>query len=319
MNIIDRKQELIRRDPLGMDFDEKLQSWLKERHNVELWESIENLRKKIKEKWRVNIYIPETTIQGLTKFWSISGDPHESVRDAREGSTVFLKDDGKLEIYSFNQNQLIYCRGHEVPIVIDLSLLTLNDAKKIKTAVWNIVKKYLKSPIISEITITDDENEREGKGWNPSIPESEPKELSRIFHLRERTFKNYLGWYDMKMEGLPFRLIALIDRGVKDPEKKSQAFENQIAKRRKSKIGKRVKGESAVRNGFNTIFWAIHRTSPPEHEKDIQTLTTYNCPKHGNSCDETCPYLKQFTQKIEQAYMLRPLDKRELQRIAPLL
>jgi hypothetical protein len=92
------------------------------------------------------------------------------------------------------------------------------------------------------------------------------------------------------MAGLSFRLIALIEffSKAEDREKK---FEQHIGMKKKPRIGLPVKGESTIREGFGLIYKAIFRTSAPTQEDLISTMETYNCPEHGQACDDPdCDY-----------------------------
>ena len=131
---------------------------------------------------------------------------------------------------------------------------------KVRKAVWEITEKALK----------EFHNEKK-KGWQPSPPPDEPEELGFLYHCKVKTFNNYLRWYDLKMElGLAFRLIAIIEKGT-TPEKQLETTKSILKSEKKPKIGTTVRGESKVRNGFNLIYKAIHRTDPPTREQDIQT------------------------------------------------
>ena len=82
----------------------------------------------------------------------------------------------KITWASFKDNHLIYCAPHKIPIIIDPSLLTLNDAQIVKTAVWDIVK----AEIEKQRSIV--------KGRALTIPPREPKALSEVLHCRPDIF-----------------------------------------------------------------------------------------------------------------------------------
>ncbi|OGR26502.1 MAG: hypothetical protein A2139_05915 [Desulfobacca sp. RBG_16_60_12] len=65
----DRKYALMQRDPLIKNYGNILKKWLKARNDSDLAAKADNLADQIRRKWAVRIYIPETTIQGLTDFW----------------------------------------------------------------------------------------------------------------------------------------------------------------------------------------------------------------------------------------------------------
>ena len=173
----DRKYALIQRDPLVKHYDNIFKKWLKARNDSDLKAKVDNLADQIRKKWAVKIYIPETTIQGLTDVWFPTGlAVYVSVKDARENISIVLqgKEGTRLKItsVSFERNGLIYCPPHKIPIIIDPTLLTLNDAQIVKTAVWDIVK----AEIEKRRSIV--------KGRALTIPPREPKALSKVFHCR---------------------------------------------------------------------------------------------------------------------------------------
>lgn len=281
----DRKYALMQRDPLIKNYSNILKKWLKARNDSDLAAKADNLADQIRKKWAVRIYIPETTIQGLTDFWfPTTLDVYISVEDAREKSSMVLqgKDDTgfKITCASFKRNHLIYCPPHKIPIIIDPTLLTLIDARIVKTAVWDIVK----AEIEKQRNIV--------KGRALTIPPREPKALSEVLHCHPDTFLKYLRWYDLKKLGLPFRLIALIEFFNK-PDAKEGKFKHYASLKKKPKIGTSVKGESTVREGYNLINRAIFRNSALSQQEHFSILEDYNCPNHGKDCTLDCDYLKQ--------------------------
>lgn len=125
---------------------------------------------------------------------------------------------------SFEDNNLIYCEPHKIPIIIDPSLLTLNDAQLVKNAVWDIVKAEI---VKARSAI---------KGRALTIPPREPSALAEVLYCRPDSFVKYLRWYDLKMAGLSFRLIALIEffSKAEDREKK---FERHIGMKKSPELG----------------------------------------------------------------------------------
>jgi len=123
--------------------------------------------------------------------------------------------------------------------------------------------------------------------------------LAAIFRCRPEKFAKYLRWYDLKMEGLSFRLIALIEFHSKK-EDREQKFEKYISSEKKPRNIGHVKEESTVKEGVGLIYQAILRKSMPTKEDLFSTLKPYNCPNHGYDpihgwdCDEGCDYLKRF-------------------------
>lgn len=192
---------------------------------------------------------------------------------------VFEDGLGPMTYASFDDNNLIHCPSHKIPIIIDPTILTLKDENLIKEAVWDIVKLEI------------GKNNRTIKGRDFAIPAKEPEELAPILRCKPKTFEKYLHWYDLKEAGLSFRLIALIEFRSK-PEERDQKFEAAINKKKKFKPGLPVKGESTIREGYNKIYRAIKRESAPTQEDQIPTSGKYNCPDHGRDCPEDCAYLQ---------------------------
>uniref|UniRef100_A0A7V4G9W9 Uncharacterized protein n=1 Tax=Desulfobacca acetoxidans TaxID=60893 RepID=A0A7V4G9W9_9BACT len=289
VHIAERKNELIRRDPLGREFDSLFKQWSLSRKYDETWERLCELRNIIGEKYCCSIYIPEITIQGSACFWFIAVDPRRSVIDARVGGTITINADKSIRSYSFEENGSLYCPSHMIPIIIDPTTLTLNDKKRIKQEVWNIIKNS-----IAKAT---------GKNgaWNPLAPEGEPQELARVLRLRSETFKSYLNWFDLKMSGLPFRLIAFVIK-VSNVKRRDEVFQELIASKHYHRIGNSVIGESNVRHGFNVIYQAIYRQKLPSLESAIETQEVYNCPNHGNNCEGDCLYLKDWLTRFNASH-----------------
>ena len=288
----------MQRDPLVKSFGNTLKKFLKARNDSDLEAETENLKDQIRKKWAVKIYIPETTIQGLSDFWFPTAlEVHSSVEDARKDYSMVLQgneDTGfKITWASFKDNHLIYCPPHKIPIIIDPSLLTLNDARLVKTAVWDIVKAEI---VKVRSTI---------KGKALTIPPGEPRELAEVLHCRPDSFVKYLHWYDLKKAGLPFRLIALIEFFNK-PEAKEVKFNQYVSLEKKPKIGMSVKGESTVREGYNLINRAIFRNSPLSEQEHYSILEEYKCPNHGQDCTLNCDYFKRWVTMFNREEKARP-------------
>jgi hypothetical protein len=158
MKILERKYELIKRDPLGMEFDRQFRAWRKGR-NINPWgksrkehpwidirdilsyRDLVNLAIKLETKWAVNIYTNGYHITGLPAF--VIGGPMEDSWEITglEPTGVEI---GKWASYS-GFGDLVECPQGKIPIIIDLSVLTLNDARKIKKVVWDIVEKEIRA------------------------------------------------------------------------------------------------------------------------------------------------------------------------------
>jgi hypothetical protein len=399
---------LLRMDPLALELDAMLQRWSTNKKDQDVTSKLVELINKIEEKWFVQINITKEKSHSLS--WYIITQSHNIVEDGRDKSTTYItKDNGTIQIVFYNDN-LIYCPSYKIPLIIDPNKITLNDIKKVKAAVWDIVKnEVIKLSTVREIctiigndsdkldiiksayhilekslimgrfvqysiskdstlgvlaravetellhentpTIMQDvrcelnkllnSNDSGGncgnnrkikhdlvreelnklaknesiwailvneitnlpvalyKQWNPIAPWGEPRELAKVLRCRDDKFYKYIRWYKLKMKGLKFRLIALVDRDVKNLEKREKVLNAQIGKNEKIKVGRPIRGESAIRNGFNIIYSAIFRESPPSEEDKIQTIGQYNCPEHGNNCPERCAYLKDFMNKVD--------------------
>lgn len=297
----DRKHVLMIRDPLVQSYDKKFKRWLKNRDNEALLTEVNQLENQVKDKWAVKIYIPETTIQGLTDFWfPTAPEIYAAVKDARIGGTIGIDKDRKIYSASFKHNGLISCPPHKIPIIIDPTILTLNDARLVKKAVWDIVKPEIgkQRSIIKSRAF--------------AVPAKEPEALAAIFRCRSKTFSKYLQWYDLKMAGLSFRIIALIEFSTKNSEDREQKFEQYMSRKKKPRIGLPVKGESTVREGFGLIYQTIFRNSAPTQEDLISTLETYGCPDHGRDCPTNCDYLKRWFTDFENKHKEKSL-KEQLQ------
>jgi hypothetical protein len=121
-----------------------------------------------------------------------------AVKDARNDGMIRINNNKQIFFASFKNNGLIYCDPHKIPIIIDPTILTINDAKIVKQAVWDMIKAQVGNP---RSTI---------KGRAFAVPPKEPEAMAPVFRCRSKTFSKYLRWYDLKMVGLTFRLIALI-------------------------------------------------------------------------------------------------------------
>jgi len=284
MDISTKKYELIKRDKLGKEFDSLFKQWLQQKNDDSLNEKMVELREEIRKKYCCNIYIPELTIQGVTDSWFISANPRISVEDARKDGTIIISKDRSIHSYSWEIDHIICCPPHMIPILIDPTTLTLNDEKRIKQEVWNIVKKEIKKFTNS------------GK-WDPRAPEGEPEELARVLRLKDDTFRKYLYFYDLKIQGLPFRLIAFVLQKTSE-DKRDRVFQNLLESKRAPRVRQPVRGESTIRHGFNLIFEAIYRRKAPRLENEIETQETYCCPTHNLNCTEDCSYLEDWMKRF---------------------
>ncbi len=303
-----RKIQLILRDPLGIEFDKIFQTWLNNTEDLELTESLYEIKRKIRKKWNINFYIPSSTQAGITDYWMVAGKDYQAVEVGHRPLWLFnrLADGSYADVTGvhalFDRDYLVYCEPHKIPILIDPSVITLNDARKIKKEVWSIVERKIR------------ESQGTGQGgWLPKAPICDPPELAKVLRCHGKTFEKYLRWFDLKMAGLPFRLIALVEKSFRDPLKRAKKFEEIIASGKKPLIGQKVKGESNVRNGFNIIYSSIFRKDTPSKEKMINTIGKYDCPSHGTECGTDCDYLKSwmenFNRSVKDSYQREPLPR----------
>jgi hypothetical protein len=294
----DRKHVLMIRDPLVQSYDNKFKLWLNNHDDENLRIEVSQLENQVEEKWAVEIYIPETTIQGLTDFWfPVAPTIYVAVKDARNDCMIRIENNKQIFSASFKKNGLIYCDPHKIPIIIDPTILTINDAKIVKKAVWDIIKAEVGK---QRSTI---------KGRTFAVPPKEPEALAAVFRCRSKSFTKYLRWYDLKQAGLSFRLIALIEFFTKNTEDREQKFERHVGMKKKPRIGLPVNGESTIREGFGLIYQAIFRTSPPTKEDLIPTSELYNCPHHVQDCPEDCDYLNRWYTDFENKYKERSLKE----------
>ncbi|MFA4829264.1 MAG: hypothetical protein WC855_05055 [Thermodesulfovibrionales bacterium] len=174
----------------------------------------------------------------------------------------------------------------DIFIEINPSLLTLNDAKKVKTHVWNIVERE----ILKRKT-----KEKSSPKWNPLAPPNEPKTIAFIYATDEKTFRKYLKWYDIRTnEKLSFRVIALIEKS-KTPD---ELLEKVRCK--KIKWGIPVTGEDKVEKGFHLIYEAIHR-KPYRQKNTKPPIEEYKCPTHPDTeCPHSCKYFKDWENRFDR-------------------
>jgi hypothetical protein len=306
ININERIRELMRRDPEVQKYEEKLKKAWSNIGGKGFYEKILTIifleKLELEKKWGVSITITEDNTTTI-----ISDSLYRKVTDGRILSRLAKRAlikkwgvDLLEDIYSWGLD-VVPCSPDQIPIVIDSSTINLNDSKKIKKAFWSIVEEELRKKGASKADST----------WTPSPPFGKPKELGFLYRSKDETFYKYLRWYDLKDQGLPFRLIAEIEHGSHDVEKRRTRFDEEVARKKKTRIGMRIPGESAVRRGYQIIYEAIHRQTLPNREEDIKTLENYNCPDHEkNNCSEDCPHLRSWLAKFDHAHKDKPLREK---------
>lgn len=188
--------------------------------------------------------------------------------------------------------RILPVRENYIPIIIDPSLLNLNDAKMVKDHVWAMVE--------SEILKRKEEIQEKTTGWHPDAPPDEPEEIAFIYRTKEETFYKYLRWYDLHInEKLGFRLIAFIENQTKgNPVKIENILEKLLLRSRLPKLGD-TNGEDAVGKGIKLIYKAIHRK--PYNQQDVEPIIEeYNCPQHDKSCSPNCRYLIEWQARFDR-------------------
>ena len=300
----ERKYALIIRDPLTRRYDRKLLEWLKDQGNETLAGEVGNLQQELEIKWHFRIYLPREVTGNIEKTlsriergliirpWRPIFVKPQAIRDLRTPlSRVYIDAKaGKMFITGYEHTGLIFCPPPLIPMAFDPTMLTLADAERVKKAVWDIVK--------TEITKLQD---GKGRGWTPVSPRGEPEELAEVLRCRPANFEKYLNWYDLHLATVPFRVIANYESVIEDPERREAIYENVIGARRNPKVRHRVKGESAVRKGYDLIHFAIHRKKSLDEEDKLLLFGLFECPIHkGNTCPGDCEYLAGFIKKYEK-------------------
>lgn len=173
-------------------------------------------------------------------------------------------------------------RGTWLPILIDISRLNQSDSRWVRKQLWDIIKRQLIKS-------------------GSKKPHDEYPECSFLYSLRnERTFQNYLHWYDVHTKHkIGFRLIALYERHKQANEDKGQRFLEAI-KTKQFKVGRLEKGEDKVEKGVKLIYKAIHRKPYPKRDTK-STMEQYKCPAHGDQCPVSCAHLKDFMSKFNKS------------------
>src|SRR3989339_11559 len=191
---VDRKYKLMILDPLVKTYVEKHKQWRKNCFDETLTQEVEQLQKQIKDKWNARLHWPESTIQGVTDFWMLVREPYKAVEDARVRGTMIIpvEKEGlnlrKMIFASFQDNGLIHCASHKIPIIIDPTILTLHDGETVKEEVWNIVKAEI------------GKQKKTINGREFAVPSKEPEGLAAVFRCKSEKFDKYLRWYGLKIE-----------------------------------------------------------------------------------------------------------------------
>ena len=294
----ERKKALIGRDPLTKDLLEKLMLY-NPKTGKPTTEETEELRQRIEKKWNVGIV---TTWAAQPHLYG-SGATRESPnfllspvtmrisnnKEVTEEALLIMNRTKGYPVSSLPIEPVEYLHPinpseGNITIQIGLNLINTNDAKKVKNAVWDIVKEHL-------------------RGRKREIP-PEPKELNFLYRCRQSTFDNYVRWYDIHtQEKLSFRLIAVVEDTLKkNPQKAEQSLER--LKHSKVKWGTPIRGEDRIEKGVKVIYKAIHRDkySPKTIEPVIEE---YNCPHHEKSCSPSCSYYQKWIDRFNRLNPIR--------------
>jgi len=294
IKLLEIKDSLMRRDPLVQKLAEKHKQWRKNCFDETLTEEVEQLKKQVQDKWNARLYWPETTRQGVTDFWLVTSPPYVAVRDERDNARceehLFINEDGKMTFLKCKG--IVCCSPHEIPIIIDPTILTLNDAKIVKNAVWDIVKQEI------------GKKRSNVKGRDFAVPSKEPEELAVVLRCRQKTFENYLRWYDQWIRRLTFRRITYVELTITDPEKREELFGKYSSARSITVVTSSMPAdlrhsitakENRVRKGVDFIYYAIHRNRRVEENPDekltaiLQSSRPHKCTRDARTCLVNCP------------------------------
>ena len=306
----DRKYLLMQRDPLVDEYVKKWNQWRSNCFDETLTKETEQLAEKVRKKWNATIYWPETTKQGMSDFWFLTSPVYVGVRDERESARreehLLINEDGKITLLKYRG--LVSCNPHEIPIIIDPTILTSKDAQAVKKAVWKIVESEIgkQNKII--------------RGRNFAAPAKEPEALAAVSHCKPKIFEKYLRWYDQWERELYLRCITYVEMKVTDAKNRDELFEKYAkANKKPQTITSSMpndlacaieRKENAVRKGVDIIYFAIHRkerTSKASSTKSTHNIRKLNCPNHPEidgkpQCPLDCPYLIAYLQDFEKDF-----------------
>ena len=281
-----RKLRLIIRDPLAKELVGEFDK-LPLPHD-EWTEKIGKLHHELCNKWNVDML----STKDQKYRYSLAKLPYDEFVDPEGKYPLVIRNiDRTLEpvkAFTFINTSLGICEAafprelypgdEKIFFGIDLKLIKLNDSKYIKKTVWNYIERYIKK------------RNQEGKGTRIY---NEPQGLLPLYRCKDKTFNNYLKWYDIHTkEKLSFRIIAHIEKIRKNNPQRAEEILKKL-KSEKIRWGIPVKGEDAVEKGVKLIYKVIHRTD--YSQKKIEPLIdTYNCPKHESGCPASCKYYKNW-------------------------
>jgi len=173
-----------------------------------------------------------------------------------------------------------------LPIFINLSVIDNGDISLIRRIVGEIVKKRLK-----EFRNRTDKKPFPFRRGSTAV--FHDKDLMFLYHMKERTFEQYLRWYDIhSTEKLTFRSMAVIDREHKqNPSNAAQLLEH--FRHTRIKWGQPQKGEDNIEKGVKLLYQVIRR-EPYNQRTVTPIIQNYQCPDHGNGCTPSCNYYQNW-------------------------
>jgi hypothetical protein len=296
-SLYEKKYELMKRDPLAAKLERAIKDYAscvqneyqealektgpEEAYKVsglsDKADALNSLIDALCEKWNVSdIYIPDAPIAYLRDhpFWIMMAPPLFRLRlvtprsylPTAEGSWIQAKE----------EHSYIEVPPH----------FKTHDIEKMKREFGDILKAHIAH--------------RKEKG-QPACAEKEPEEIRFLYYLKEETFTKYLRWYDLHTkEHLSFRLMAHIENmRSKHPLTASGVLE-KVKNTEKVRWGSPVKGEDNIGKGVQLIWKAIHRTEDRSSQEPL--IEEYNCPSHGNDCDASCSYFKEWTIRFNRLF-----------------
>lgn len=297
-----RKKVLISRDPLTKELLKKLDEYRPNKNKPSQHE-IETIRQKLADKWNISIIITAAAkpfVSGLQVVKNqTKSDCLSPVKFSYDGKTIQEMEPLIIcnktignpveSFYPHLAGILNESRLGTLELRINLNLLDRNDAAEIKQAVWSIIEKYLPKK-------------------KPKDKIVDARELSFIYDVKQKTFDNYIKWYDWHInELLGFRIIAFLDKEIKNGNTDVSNLINKL-KSKRFPIGTQTsyQGEDNRERGIKLIYEAIQREKYPTRKDRHRTfLDEYNCPLHSpNKCTVSCKYQKEWYDKFNKVMSL---------------
>jgi len=292
-----RKKALISRDPLTRDLLKKLDTYRPDQSKPSEKE-IEIKRQQLAKKWNVGIIITAAAkpfVMGLDIINSQERvDCLAPIKFSYDGITVqemepliISNNIAGNPVESFTSpvtGMLAEITLGTLNLSVNLNMLDRNDAKDVKQAVWSIIEKYLPKR----------------KGGDHIV---DKPELSFIYDINEKTFSNYVRWYDLHVnECLGFRVIACLEENAQKGIADMPALIDKLKKKR-IPVGTKnsFQGEDRIEKGVKLIYHAIHRKKYPSRKDRHETfLNAYDCPDHvAMQCPVSCQYFRKWQERFD--------------------